>query len=420
MENKLKDILIIVYKFPPMGGIGTRRWAKFAKYLARSGYKVHVLTSFYKYQDINNWQKDIFHENIVIHNFKSFYPNWLIKSYQSKNLNKILRILTYILNKTIFYFDVAQYDTKRILLKAKQIINENNIKNVIASGHPVSINYTATYLKIDSPDLNLIQDFRDNWNDLNIYHYPSKKGLPFFKIKEDMAYKEFFTLYYSDVVINVSEDLTNRLINKNKQIKDKLITITNGFDKDDFNNIKSNSDNSNFIIVYTGTLFNGRSEAINLILDAIIDLNDDFINDNLKILVYSNYDFSRLNNKYAFLFNKNIFFNKFIEPTKVLEVISKCRYCLSINSPTANYAFGTKIFDYMGLNKKIIHISNKGILYDILERENQYVCEYNLEKMKNVLKELKNDFINNEDEASYNFEDFDVQNLVKKLENVFI
>ncbi len=413
-----KNILIIVYKFPPMGGVGTRRWAKFSKYLARNGYRIHILSAYYPYVDKANWLSDITNDNIKVHNFKSFYPYCLLNSSKNNFINKVKRILSFFLHKIFFYIDNAQYDAKQILSKSKNLIEQYNIKNVIASGHPVSINYIATYLKIDLPDINLIQDYRDNWNDLNTYQYGSKNGLLLFKFKEKSAYQEFFTLYYSDTIINVSNDLTKSLNNKHKGLSEKLVTITNGYDEEDFSNLEISNDK--FDLIYTGSLFNNRIEAINLILDAILELNDDYINNNLKIIIYSNYDKSRLNRRYEKLMDKNIIFNDFISPNEVFNVVAKTRYCLSINSKLAPYAFGTKIFDYMALNKKIVHISNGGELYDLLEEKEQFVSEYNLDNMKKVLLNLKKDFLSEENEAVTTFKEFDLKDITKKLEKYFV
>ena len=40
----MQDILFISYYFPPRGGSGVQRAAKFAKYLPQYGYRPHVIT----------------------------------------------------------------------------------------------------------------------------------------------------------------------------------------------------------------------------------------------------------------------------------------------------------------------------------------------------------------------------------------
>ncbi len=410
-----KDILIITYKFPPMGGIGTRRWVKFAKYLDRVGYKVHILTAKYDYEDKINWRNDISDE-IKIYKFKTKYPLLLLSESTNNITKQFKRYSNFILNKIFFYLDIAQYDAKDILSDAKKIISENNISNVIATGHPVSINYISTYLKIDNPNLNLIQDFRDNWNDLSDYHYPN--GLKFFFQKENSVYKEFITTYYSDVIINVSDDLTNMMKSRYKSIENKFITISNGYDIDDFKK-ECKNDNSKFNIIYTGSLYNQRIEAINLILDAILELNDEFINTNLQIVLYTNFDSNDLDVKYKTLVNNIIIFKPFVNPSSIHSIISNFRYCLSINSKFASYAFGTKIFDYMVLDKKILHISNGGSLYELLDAQNQFVCDYKVENMKKNLLNIKKDYLEVTSNNAVDYNDFSLNSLTLNLEKYF-
>lgn len=411
----MQSILILTYKFPPMGGIGTRRWTKFAKYLSNKGYDVHVLKAEYQFTDKINWQYDI-SENIHVHTFKSKYPQWLLSESSDNIIKQVKRYSNFILGKTFFDLDIAQYDAKAILTKAKSLINEYNIINIIATGHPVSMHYISTYLKIDSPKLNLIQDYRDNWNDLNVYHYGNKEGFKSFRQKEKSAYKEFFTLMYSDYIVNVSDDLTSQLQMKHKNLN-TLHTITNGFDVDDMRNIQYSNDS--FDMVYAGSLFNGRIEAIKLLLDAMLLLNDEYVNTNFKLVVYSNFNVANLDKKYNVLLGKNIVFKSFIPPDKIIDIVAKYRYTLSINSKFASYAFGTKIFDYMALNKKILHISNGGALYDVLQEKEQFVSTYNMDRMQEVLLQMKNEYLENNTHVNIDYSDFSLDNIVLKFEKLF-
>ena len=212
----MKEILVIAYKFPPMGGIGTRRWAKFAKYLAKDGYRVHILTINYNKIDNVNWLHDVEgNENIIIHRVNSGYPLWLMTLSSNRYLEWFQKVLNVILKRTFFYMDVAQNWAKYMLPEAKKIIKDNGIKNVIVTSPPHSIAYYASYLKIDLPHIQLIQDFRDNWNDDVPYEYP--QTLKFFWQKEKSAYMEWFVVKYSDIIMNVTQDITDRVANKFKE-----------------------------------------------------------------------------------------------------------------------------------------------------------------------------------------------------------
>jgi hypothetical protein len=411
----MKNILIIAYKFPPMGGIGTRRWAKFAKYFTKLGYKVHILTIEYKKEEEINWFHDVKdNENIIIHRIKSGYPLWLMNLSSNKAISFVQKVCNFLLKKTFFYIDIAQNWAKYMIPEAKKIILDNDIQNVIVTSPTHSVAYYATYLKIDLPHINLIQDFRDNWNDDTPYSYPNT--LKFFWQKEKSAYMEWFVVNHSDYIVNVTKDITNRTKNKFKQYENKFFTIYNGFDKDDIKhidvNIKPNTDKIR--IIYAGGLGLGRIDAIKLIFDFLLEQKEKILNQ-FEINIYTSFDKNNLDSKYNILFeNKVISFNVLVPPKVIFKIINEHNYCLSINAPMYPYAFGTKIFDYMMMNKKIIHISNGGELSDILIRENQFVSNY---AKQNVV-ELFNLVLDNRNSTIVNYSKYNIEKLTKSYEEL--
>jgi glycosyltransferase involved in cell wall biosynthesis len=407
----MQNILIIAYKFPPMGGIGTRRWAKFAKYFTKLGYKVHILTIEYKKEEEINWFHDIKdNENIIIHRIKSGYPLWLMNLSNNKLISFIQKSINFILKKTFFYIDIAQYWAKYMLPEAKNIIHKFNIKNVIVTNPPASVSYSATYLKIELPNINLIQDFRDSWNDDIDYVYPNT--LKFFWQKEKSVYMEWFVVNHSDYIVNVTNDITNRTKNKFKQYEDKFLTIYNGFDQDDIKhidvNIKSNTDKIK--IIYAGGLGLGRIDAIKLIFDFLLEQKEKVLSQ-FEINIYTSFDKNNLDIKYNTLFEKKIVsFNALVPPKVIFKIINEHNYCLSINAPMYPYAFGTKIFDYMMMNKKIIHISNGGELSSILVEQNQHVSNYEKQEISSTFNSILSMA---ESISSVNYNKFDIYNLTQ-------
>ncbi len=418
MGSKMKNILVIAYKFPPMGGIGTRRWAKFAKYFAREGYKVHILTINYKKQDKVNWMDDIKgNENIIIYRVKSGYPLWLMDLSSNRYIALLQKIINALLKRTFFYMDIAQNWAKYMLPEAKKIIKENNIKNVIVTSPPHSIAYFSSYLKVDLPYINLIQDFRDNWNDDVPYDYP--KTLKFFWQKEKSVYMEWFTVKSSDKIVNVTQDITDRMSKRFMEYKEKFITIYNGYDRDDIRNIELNQKNasSKIKIIYAGGLGLGRIKAIEMILDSLLKLEKNK-REKLEINIYSSYDSSKLYSKYNTLFGEGIInFNSLVSPKEIFKIMAEHDYCLSINSPLYPYAFGTKVFDYMLLNKKIIHISNGGELFEKLQEFGQICVPYKQLEIDNMLESILKDLDIN---VSIDYSDFDLKNITKKYMELFI
>ena len=414
--TRLKNILIIAYRFPPMGGIGTRRCAKYAKYLAKLGYKVHVITIQYDRVDAMNWLYDIEdNNNIIVHRVKSGYPLWLMYTSKNKYINFIQKALNLVLKRTFFYMDIAQNWGKYMLPKAKEIIAENNIDNVIVTNPPPSVSYISTYLKIELPQINLIQDFRDSWNDDIDYVFPGT--LKFFWQKEKSAYMEWFVVNHSDYIVNVTEDITKRTKNKFKQYSNKFLTIYNGFDKDDIANLVSISKESNKIrIIYAGGLGLGRIKALELIMDILLDMPLSEL-EKLEINIYTSFDTQKLDEKYNRLLGSIIKFRKLVAPSQIFKEIALHDYALSINSPMYPYAFGTKIFDYMMLNKKIIHISNEGELSQVLRDSKQLVANY---EKDNIRKIFNITMLNQKRSDDGMYHQFDIENLIKEYEKLFI
>lgn len=418
MENKVmnKNLLVIAFKFPPMGGVGTRRWAKFSKYLTMLGYTVHVLTIDYKRLDTINWVKDIeYNKNILVYRIKSGCPSIFLK--EDKTLfEKVVSKIVYILLKNLFfYIDIAQNWAKHMLPYASKIIKKYNIVNVIVTSPPHSVAYYASYLKSSFPNINLIQDFRDNWNDDEYYEY--KKRIKYFWQREKSLYMEDFTVRHSDFIVNTTKDMTNNLSHRYPNYSCKFKTIYNGFDKDDVkvleNNKKKNMFTNNRIkILYAGSLDNGRLEALYLILNAVSKMSL-----KLEINIYSSFNCSKIKPEYKKFIGKIVFFNKPTSHSEIIKIIQKHDYCLSINSPAYPYAFGAKIFDYMLLNKEIIHISNYGELYELMLMTGQHVSDYNTSNVEKMLLDISTKAT---DSSEIDYSCFDIKNLTVQFTLLFL
>ena len=68
----------------------------------------------------------------------------------------------------------------------------------------------------------------------------------------------------------------------------------------------------------------------------------------------------------------------------------------------------------MGLDKKVILISPKGELYSLLEKKAQFVSDYEIENIKQMLLEIKKDFLKQQDK-NVNFKEFDFNKLTQTM-----
>jgi glycosyltransferase involved in cell wall biosynthesis len=406
----INHILLVAFQFPPKGGVGTRRWVKFVKYLSKRGYIVHVIACKYPFFDKQNWGSDIENNNNVrIYYVKSMYPTFLL----NPNRTKFIKLCDRILSRTIFQLDKAQYWGRNYLKVANEIIKKNNVKNIIYTGAPFSNASDIQKIKSKFPNLNSIFDYRDYWLDYanfdlsNVTRYQKKLFTKDKKIVEKF-----------DKIIFVTEDMRQKFIKYHPNHTSKYNTIYNGYDNEDYND--DCMDDTKFNIIYGGALENGRIQAIEMLAESIVELNDEFINNNLQINLFTDYNKSLLNNsKYKSAYDKHFNINGFVSPKEIIEKIKIHRYCLTINSPYQPDAFGTKVFDYMALNKRIVLISNESELYTLLKTNKYFVSQYTKEDFKSLLLDIKEDYYNNCSFVKSNTK-FEINNLTNELERLFL
>jgi len=400
-------ILVIVNKFPPVGGVGARRWAKFVKYFSRNETNCYVLT----FKDKSNkltWDNLVENPHVQITRIKRGYPNILFKSklFLARAYNKIIST---ILKQFFFQIDYAQRANNQLIRTAQKILDTNEITTVVVSGPPHSLLFCGAILKIQNPHIKLCLDYRDTWNDEDNYAFP--KTIKKVKTKQKSIFMEQSALSVADAVIVVTRDMKQRMSWTYPQYEHKIHVVHNGYDIEDYNldfpMVQNNRD-----FVYLGTLNNERKKAVELFAQAL-----DRLELNIKLHLYTDINLTQFRNKSMLPFvKKNVVFHSMVKPTELSEVINRYGFCLSINAKNYPHAFGSKIFDYMVLNKPILHISNGGELFDMLkENKSHQVSTYELEKLNSAILNLMN-FQNTV--VTNAFSDFSVDKLSDKMKKI--
>lgn len=163
-----EHVLIVSHTFPPYKGIGGRRWAKFAKALARKGYGVHVIHSRgTRDMEGSPWRRDIEHPGITVHPLPQRYPTVLFKRPLTTLREKILyRLWSYLLPVLVRgnWFDKSIFWRRQLLREAARLIREQAIRNVVITGAPFRLMSHALELKGTFPQVRLVADFRDPWS----------------------------------------------------------------------------------------------------------------------------------------------------------------------------------------------------------------------------------------------------------------
>jgi hypothetical protein len=264
-------ILIVAVFFPPQNTIGALRPYSWAKWWSLDGHDITILTT-QKHKHYN----DLILPNADFETISVEIPIQysMAKSTETKHKIEVMKknigflsiaksIYSFI-NKTtgysisnIFYDMWAKKAIKIIIPKIEKF------DMVISTALPYSVHRIGLAIKRKYPQIKWIVDWRDLWTKNHIVH-SIILCRPYEKYLEKLFHDN------CDLITTVSDPLADVLRNMTKT---SVETIYNGFDPDDYQQIKSRprKDNNIFTIVYTGTIYKGFRD-ISPLFEAISSL----------------------------------------------------------------------------------------------------------------------------------------------------
>ena len=279
---KLKKVLIIANLFhasPRIPGI--------AKYLHEFGWEPIILTTPVG-ADINRFgaPPKYFRNYCRIIETKGYQQKKnvmvrAIKLIKRKPLDKTKLLYTFA--KTVFrffnnlyqklYLEIICYpDGEKkwkpfAIEEGSKILQNENIDAIISSSSPVTCHLIAKKLK-SMYGIPWIADLRDLWTQNHNYPYHSIRKYIEKRLEEK-------TFNYADALVTVSSVWADKLSTLHK--KEKVFTITNGFDSEesDKNQIDSTL---KFTITYTGQIYSGKQDTSKLLIALRDLLSDGIIN----------------------------------------------------------------------------------------------------------------------------------------------
>lgn len=282
-----KNVLFFAISFPPCGGSGVQRSLKFVKYLKDYGYNPIVVTldETYNFWGIDYSLLDELSEDIQIIRIKQPYLNVfeineekaieilslicgvLENSELSEALISRLQEHNFLNRKYIFEPDIFIAWVNEVIKNINKLIDFKKIDVLYTTGDPYSNHLNGYYLK-KMYNIPWIADFRDEWTNspyVNSFYKNDNFKLDLHKSIENSI------VNFADKVIAVTPNSSQNYRNIFNLLYDKVCTITNGYDEDDFNNVKYNyTKNEKFTILYYGTLYLNRN--LSKIIDSINSL----------------------------------------------------------------------------------------------------------------------------------------------------
>jgi len=379
-----RSILIILYTFPPFPGIGGRRWAKFTKYLALKGYKVHVICSENVFKEYSLWMEDIKNENIKVYTLPSKYPQVMLHevgSFLDKIFYRFWKMYFSIYSKGVI-FERVMFWRKQLQQKASEIIEEENIKNVIVSIPPYRLATYSIALKQKYKYVNLIIDYRDPWTDNKSFHGFNNISPSRLKYEQEL---EQHVLETADKIISVSSQMSDNLKERNIE-KTKVITIPNGFDPSDIFPIANsglNVSEDKIRFVYGGTLYNDLEYVIIPLISYLTKLKESnqLLYNRLSFEFYGSLNIE-LKRKLMNSGNSNIHINTPVSLKEMQQILGESSFGLLFTPPSYSVVFNTKFCEYLANRKPILLFSYPCEASDFLIKNKLgfYVNPWQIEK----------------------------------------
>lgn len=433
----MKTILMIVYSWPPRGGIGMLRPLKFAKYLPEFGWDPIILTP--KKVPSSVYCDESIGKLPGVKVIKSDYID-TIEKVKLKLGIKYRRIN----ENTIKKYDEIKFSTKKKLIlhfkkfvrdllsipdefsgwykpavkTGMEIIKQEKINLIYSTSPPETSHLIAFKLKQET-NLPWVADLRDPWGT-----YRLEKKITIKNIINKIL--EIKTLRYADKLITVSKPWKEMM---ESYLKKEVEVITNGFDDEDFKGIYPKFSDK-FIITYTGKLYNTHQNPeilLKVISNLIKEKKIDPKKLEINFYVYGNDqpDFENLSKKYnlegIMYYRDQIPYNECLKKQMESTILPIFNWM-----DTGNIGKGTipgKVYEYMGAKRPILIVrSNSGMLEEIIKETNSGKIGSNEQELKKILLDWYKEFINTGRLSYTGYEDkiknYTRRNLTKSLSNI--
>ena len=444
----MKNVLMIAYFYPPLGGAGVQRTLKFAKYLAKMGYNVSVLTVASNMGVIDKSLEEEGTNNIRIFRAKapvgflekiinkgsksstagSGAPVLAKKSTFSKKMKnliiKLVKKAVLSVYRLIYIPDEKIGWKKDAVALGMKVIEEQKIDIIYSTSAPYTSHLIGYELK-KKFNLPWICDFRDSWvaDPFAVYSTLAKY------INGKLEKK---VVKAADRVIAVSEPIIADFIERYEDTeKVKYSVITNGYDEEDFSDYDLDKKTEKYTITYNGSLYGNRtakrifSAVEDLIKEGIIESSEltlRFVGNNGRDAREEIEEFAA---RYPGMVEQ-INYLPHGESIKQLEN-STALLLLIEDGPGSDGIYTGKIFEYIRSGRIIIGAVPRGVARELILETNTGFCCHpdNVKEIKEAVMmgyqiwkgertSLKADF-----EKIYNYEREGItKNLAKLIEEI--
>ncbi len=251
-----KEVLVVVYYFPPMGSSGVQRPLKLVKYLRDYGWEPVVLVpkpGAYSHFD-DSLDDELRSLDLTIYRVHASTP------FHTRGIGSLLKILPEPLKEQLRRFSGNYFlpDNKTgwiepALTKADEIWPKHTFKAIFSTAPPYSNHIIAQKLK-EKYGIAVMMDFRDDWTESHLISYKNESH------KQKMLEIEQEVVASADLVTAINQPMLDSLKSRSTQKEQRFELLNQGYDPADFENLNVNHSKVNRINILYNGIFYGENQ----------------------------------------------------------------------------------------------------------------------------------------------------------------
>jgi glycosyltransferase involved in cell wall biosynthesis len=348
----MRTVLFVAYYYAPMQNGGVNRPVKFVKYLPHHGYRAIVVT-------LDDGRRVPGEEDVIR------CPDRMDAIDRAGGLRGLLwRGLRAVAWRTGVWPGWRYRWQRAVLRGVADTMRAGNVDLVFAT-YPILENLTAGLEIARRYSVPLVADFRD--------------GLAFEPLKTQPAFVRRKQAGIEDVVIKtaaavtaVSDPITEHLLLRAPACK--AVTVTNGFDREDYGNLSPRNLGDRINIVFTGQLFKSRSVyTVEPLLKAITTLT---AGERERLALHMVGDFTE-GEKALFASDAYRQFVRCHGPkprSEALEYQVSADVLLLLAGDGIRSMVSTKLYEYFGARKPILALTRGSEAQRLIEETRTGIC----------------------------------------------
>lgn len=357
MEEK-GSALIVCYTFPPMPGVGGRRWSKYSKYLVQNGWDVTVLAGTAKPGAYSPWDSDV--EGIKQIRLPNRYPEVLNQPPRSifEKIKYRLALIWVKAFSKVNYYDRGIFWKKQLDGIVEKLLQDQKLPNLIVSGAPFSLLYYGALWKQKYPEIRYIADIRDPWTNPHYYGFENLT-----EPRKQQEWKRLETvLNTADYIIVPNAEMKAMYESRMGHTLPQLLVIPHAVDEADlYVSTPVEKDRTPTELVNFGTIYNGQEARMRTMAKVLKGMGGQ-----VKLTFFTG------EKKYHNLFEeadldeKTIEYKGIVPVKQVFEILSRSHAALFFLPNAIKDTLATKYIEVIASRTPIVAIGESGTVSEFL------------------------------------------------------